>query len=191
MDTTNVQHSGAATSPSSHQGPGLLLGALVGLLLIVPLTAIMVVVTALLGTDFVPFNMFDWFVRIEPLGGFISFGKELMAGTLRLLPFGELSSNAKTVEQLMGVVGMIVTGIVVSAIFFAFMRSRGESSRSNLPGIILGLIVGVPVMLISLSVSFSSTTSPLVNEVSDSGRLRRLGCGDADGLRSPDSTSAS
>jgi DMSO/TMAO reductase YedYZ molybdopterin-dependent catalytic subunit len=144
--------------------PGLLLGGLVGLLLIVPVVAIFFLGDALLGLPFVPFDVFDWIARVLP-GEVITFGIDIMVGVIRAFNLGETSSAAKNAEHLMAVGGLIGTGVAAAAIFF-FVQNRTQQRASGaLPGWVLGLVVGIPLMLVSNSVNFTSTVGPLLRAV--------------------------
>ncbi len=154
--------------------PGAILGGLVGFLLTLPLTVVFFLVAALVGTSIVPYAMFDWTVQNFP-GALINFGKEIMIGILTTLSIGELSSTAKIAENLMGIIGMLATGVIAGAIFFAYMKSRDEAPRSKLPGVILGLILGIPVTLVTLQVYFTATAPAPVNVIVVAARFWRLG----------------
>jgi DMSO/TMAO reductase YedYZ molybdopterin-dependent catalytic subunit len=147
----------------SHK-PGLLLGALIGLILIVPVVAIFFLGDALLGLPFVPFDVFDWIARVLP-GEVITFGIDIIVKTIRTFNLGETSSTAKIAEHLMAIAGLIGTGVVAAAVFF-FVQNRVQRRNDGaLPGLILGLAVGIPVMLISNSVNFTSTVEPPLRSV--------------------------
>lgn len=145
------------------QKPTFLLGALVGLLLSAPLLAIFYLVAQAVGTPFVPFDVFDWVGRILP-GGLITFGIDLIVNTITTFNLGETSSAAKTAEQFLAITGLFVTGIAAGAILFEFLR-RTEVKQRYLPGLITGLIVGVPVMFISTSINKSATANMLVSAI--------------------------
>lgn len=159
MDTTHFQDQAAGSGQQTSSGmrPGAVLGALVGLLLTIPLAAVYFFFYAFAGTSFPPFSMFDWMVRVEGIGPLINFGKEVMISVLTTVQLGELSSVAKTAEQMMGVVGMLATGVLAGALFFAYLSSRDELPKSRIPGLVLGLILGIPVTLITMAVYFSAT----------------------------------
>ena len=159
MDTAKV--SSTSSAPRNHR-PGVLVGGLVGLLLTAALVAIFYVGDALVGTPFVPFDMLDWMARNLP-GGIITFGIDTTVSVIRTLQLGETDVAAKASEQFIALSGMMITGIVASAIFFFIMRQREHKSGSPLPGILLGLIVGVPVAVISLSVNFTALPPPVIN----------------------------
>jgi DMSO/TMAO reductase YedYZ molybdopterin-dependent catalytic subunit len=129
----------------------------VGLLITLPVVAIFYLGDALLGLPFVPFDVLDWMARNLP-GGVITFGIDTMVKIITTFGLGETSSAAKNGEHVMAITGLIVTGVVASAVFFFVMNRANRKDR--LPGLILGLVVGIPVMLISNAVNFTSTVDP-------------------------------
>ncbi len=144
--------------------PGFALGALIGLILIVPVVAIFFLGDALLGLPFVPFDVFDWIARVLP-GVVITFGIDIIVGIIRTFQLGETSSTAKIAEHLMAIGGLLATGVVAAAVFF-FVQNRAQRRNDGaMPGLILGLAVGIPVMLISTSVNFTSTVEPTLRAV--------------------------
>jgi DMSO/TMAO reductase YedYZ molybdopterin-dependent catalytic subunit len=92
----------------------------------------------------------------------VTFGIDRLIDVLVALDL-EVASVAKTAEHVMAVVGLWLTGAAAGAALFAVLR-RSESSKGGAdPGLILGLIVGVPVLLISLNVNRTATTSGFVS----------------------------
>lgn len=165
MDTTN-----ASLSPQYHadasRKPNLLIGALVGLLLTVPLVAVFYLAEAIFGLPFVPFDVFDWMARNLP-GGVISFGIDTMVSIIRGLNLGETSSTAKLGEHIMAIFGLIVTGAVGSVAYFAYVNQANKRDRNSLlvPGLILGLIIGIPVALITYTTNFTATANPIISVI--------------------------
>lgn len=138
-------------------------GALVGALLTAPLVAIFYLAAQLIGTPFAPFDVFDYVGRVLP-GGILTFGIDTIVGVIRTFNLGETSSAAKTAEQFLAVIGMVVTGIIVAGILYEVLR-RLETNKGYIPGLIAGLAVGVPVLFISRAVNQSASTSPLVSAI--------------------------
>ncbi len=143
--------------------PTIWTGALVGACLTAALIAVFYLVQQLVGTVFVPFDVFDWVGRVAP-GGLIRFGIETIVQIITSLKIGNLDSAAKTAEQTLAISGMFVTGVLVSAVLYAILP-RIKTSRVPLAGLIAGLIIGVPVMLISATVDINSTQSELINAI--------------------------
>ncbi len=162
METSMQQ--GVTAPQNLRRTPGILLGALIGLLLTAPLIAVFYLADAVIGTPFVPFDMLDWMARNLP-GGIITFGIDMMVNVITTFELGETSSAAKTSEQIIAVAGMLLTGVVASAAFFYVLNSRREKIEGPVPGLLLGLVIGIPVAIISTSVNFTATTPPLVNVI--------------------------
>jgi DMSO/TMAO reductase YedYZ molybdopterin-dependent catalytic subunit len=148
---------------NKQQKPTLLIGALVGLLLSLPLIAIFYLAFELAGTPFVPFDVFDWVARILP-GALIEFVISTMVSLITTFNLGETSSAAKTAEHIQAVGGLVITGIIAGAVLFEFLRRVEVKSRYR-PGLITGLAVGVPVMFISTSINKSASASMFVSGV--------------------------
>ncbi len=150
--------------PVASRKPNILTGVVVGLLLTVPLVIVFYLGDALLGLPFVPFDVLDWMARNLP-GGLLTFGIDTMVGIIRALNLGETSSTAKLGEHAMAIGGLIVTGVAVSAIYFGYMNSRAKNSNTLNAGLIAGLVIGIPVALISYTGNFTATANPILSVV--------------------------
>lgn len=154
-------------TPSQASGrsarPGILTGALVGLLLAAPLLALFYLGFALLDLPFVPFDVLDWAARALP-GGVITVGINAMVALIAAFQLGETSGAAKTIEHAMAIAGLALTAALGSAALFAARRGS-PPDRGWLPGALLGLLIGLPVALISGSVNFTSPADPLTRAV--------------------------
>jgi DMSO/TMAO reductase YedYZ molybdopterin-dependent catalytic subunit len=139
--------------------PSLPLGALVGLMLAPPLIGVFALGNALAGLAFAPFDLFDWTARTLP-GPLITFGIDTMVGIIRGLSLGPTDATAKLAEQAMAVGIAVGLSAVFGALFFALM-SRLSAKSAALPGLIAGAVVGVPLLLISLTVNPDSAAEPL------------------------------
>ena len=149
-------------------------GALVGGLVTAPLIGLMYLADKLLDLPFVPFAFFDWIARVTP-GPLITFGIDMMIESLLLFNLS-VAAAAKTSEQIAAVILVFVIGVVASAILFAVLRSRPPEPFGTggkwlasifsrpLPGLIVGLIVGLPLTIISLPMG-QSTMNPVVTFV--------------------------
>jgi DMSO/TMAO reductase YedYZ molybdopterin-dependent catalytic subunit len=100
------------------------------------------------GLPFVPFDVFDWLTRILP-GRLIAFGIGTMVSIIRAAHASSTSETAKLAEQLMAVVGCFVAGSIGGTVLFAVIRAGG-GRRGVALGLALGVLFGVPAMLISL-----------------------------------------
>lgn len=159
---------------------GFLIGALAGVLLTVPLVAFFWLGSVLAGLPFVPFDVFDGFARTLP-GPLITFGIDTMVSGIRAIGVGDISQAAKTAEQTLAVAGLLLTGTFAGGVLFAVRRSAGGPVRSAreaagsvrrflrsadaLAGLLLGVVIGVPVLLISLNVNVSATAGPVASTV--------------------------
>lgn len=140
--------------------PSLLLGALVGLLLAPPLIVVFAIGNALAGLAFAPFDLFDWTARTLP-GPVITFGIDSMVGIIRGLNLGPTDTTAKLAEQAMAIGVAVGLSAVFGALFFALMNRLGGKD-STLPGLIVGAVIGIPLLLVSLDVNPDSAADPLV-----------------------------
>jgi DMSO/TMAO reductase YedYZ molybdopterin-dependent catalytic subunit len=141
--------------------PGILAGLFVGLMLTLVLTMVFYLGWKLVGLPFVPFDIFDWVTRVLP-GQIIATGIDTMVKVIRSLNLGPTAATAKLAEQAMAVGGMVVAGMIVGAIFFAVERVLyGYSARAL--GLALGLVAGIPIMLLSQHLNKASEIPPLVN----------------------------
>jgi DMSO/TMAO reductase YedYZ molybdopterin-dependent catalytic subunit len=78
------------------------------------------------------------------------------------LHLGPTAETAKMAEQAMAIIGLFVTGLVVGTILFAVVRAVRGHYADGL-GLVFGLVVGLPVALISHSVGQTATTPPIAN----------------------------
>lgn len=162
MDTVNIPSS--TTTPTRGSKPGLVTGALVGLMLTIALVAIFYVANALVGTPFVPFDVLDWMTRNLP-GGLITFGIETIVNIITTFNLGNIDVIAKPIEQIvLGIGGMVITGTILSAVFFYLMNQRQRESSPQW-GYILGLVFGVPAAAVVLSVNFSARVDPTISAI--------------------------
>ncbi|WP_420640787.1 molybdopterin-dependent oxidoreductase [Candidatus Leptofilum sp.] len=134
-------------------------GALVGLLLTVALTAVHYLVSQLVGTAFLPFDFFNWMTRVLP-GDLITFGIDMMIDTMLALGLSVVDL-AKTAERASAVLQFVGMTLVLGAIIFGIWHLL-KLRRSRLAGLIVGAIVGLPLLTISQSVA-QLDVPPLVN----------------------------
>jgi len=115
------------------------------------------------GLPFVPFDAFDWLTRVLP-GRVLGFGIGIMVHAIRSLHLGPTSETAKTVEHAIAITGLFVMGIVGEAILFSILRTRRKVHPVFL-GLVLGIVVAVPAMLISTQASDTATVDPWLRAV--------------------------
>jgi DMSO/TMAO reductase YedYZ molybdopterin-dependent catalytic subunit len=145
----------------TQDSPGILIGSLVGAMATVALISVFYAGWRLVDLPFVPFDVFDWMTRILP-GPVIEFVIGAMVTAIRGLHLGPISVAAKLIEQAMGIVGLFVTGVVAGASLFAIVRALGVRFAYRL-GLLLGLLAGIPSILISLSFGRTAASPPVVN----------------------------
>ncbi len=139
--------------------PGILNGALFGILLTVPMIMIFYLGWKAAGLPFVPFDLFDWISRRLP-GAVITFGIETMVGIIRGLNLGSTAVVAKTAEQLMGVVQFLIGGIIAGMLVNIVLRSLKDSSVQI--AVLIGGILSIPIEIISLTHNQTSSVSLFV-----------------------------
>jgi DMSO/TMAO reductase YedYZ molybdopterin-dependent catalytic subunit len=123
-------------------------GLLAGLLATSPLLALFYLAHHIAGLPLVPFDIFDWLTRVLP-GGILTFGIDSLVKLVSALHLKNTSGSAKTAEQSLAMLIVLLAGIIAAAVFFA-VRKR---TPGRVPGITLGLIAGIPAALISYSMS--------------------------------------
>ena len=131
------------------------LGALVGGLLIVPTVAVMYLADNWLNFSFAPYDIFDWIARILP-GAVVTFGIDLMIDSLQMLGLN-VADTAKTAEQIQAVLAFAIAGVGASIIVYSFVGRRAAGSGPRL-GLLVGAILGLPIAMISASISQVSTS---------------------------------
>src|SRR5215470_13435741 len=115
------------------------------------------------GLPFVPFDVFDWLTRVLP-GRLIAFGIGTMVSVIGLLHLGPTSDIAKLAEQVMAIAAVFIAAVVGGVILFIVLRA--EHTRSAVtPGLLLGVVLGVPAMLVSLHASGTSSVGPVIASV--------------------------
>ncbi|WP_420629023.1 molybdopterin-dependent oxidoreductase [Candidatus Leptofilum sp.] len=134
-------------------------GALVGLLLTAAVTAVHYLAAQLVGTAFIPFDFFNWMTRVLP-GDLITFGIDMMIDTMLALGLSVVDL-AKTAERVSAVLQFVGMTVVLGAIIFAIWHLL-KLRRPRLAGLIVGAIVGLPLLTISQSVA-QLDVPPLIN----------------------------
>jgi DMSO/TMAO reductase YedYZ molybdopterin-dependent catalytic subunit len=139
-------------------GAGVFQGLLVSALVAMALLGTLFFGWRVAGLPFVPFDVFDWLTRLLP-GRLIAFGIGTMVSVIRALHLGPTSETAKLAEQLMSIAALLVTGVAGGAILFVILRADRE--RYGVPlGMALGIVLGLPAMLVSLHASETSGVGP-------------------------------
>ncbi len=115
------------------------------------------------GLPFVPFDVFDRLTRVLP-GRVIAFGIGTMVTVIRALNLGPTAETAKTAEQAMAVSGFFITGVIGGVVLFAILRTMRRAHAVSL-GLMLGIVLGVPAMLISVYESQTASVGPVARMV--------------------------
>ena len=141
--------------------PGLLMGAFIGGLLMIPIIALSFLGQQIAGFPFVPSILFA-FGRDNAPGEFVPRVIQLMSNTIISLNIGRVDVVAKQVEFFLEWTTLLVLGIVAGAIFFAVMRRMQQVRNESYPGIGLGLIVAVIVLAMMATLPYISSADPAV-----------------------------
>lgn len=134
-------------------------GALMGVLLTAPLMALFYLADQAAGLPLVMYDLFDWLTRTIP-GEIIPRVIEVMVDIIRGLNLGETSSTAKTIENALAMVTFLGGGVVAGAILFVILPRydiRLKDSAQYVPGLAAGVIMGLPMILISRDVNVTAT----------------------------------
>ena len=134
-------------------------GTLAGGLLTAPLMGIMYLFDEMLGLPFVPFDLFDWMTRVLP-GPIVTFGIDLMIDILRQIGVS-VADTAKTAERVIAVLQFFALGAVAAGLFFAFVSYRGLRPGLS-AGIVVGALVGLPLVAMSIDIGGSDVEPTLV-----------------------------
>jgi len=139
--------------------PLLFLGALIGGLTSLPLIGLAYLGEQAVQLPFVPFNLFDWLARVLP-GSVIRTGIDSIVRIITLLGLGPISSTAKSIEHLEGVMLVIIggglTGLVMALVI---QHSKWQGSSVGLGG---GLAVFLFIATVEVSLKTPLGTNPTV-----------------------------
>jgi DMSO/TMAO reductase YedYZ molybdopterin-dependent catalytic subunit len=142
---------------------GMLTGVLAASLVTMALIGTLFFGWSVAGLPFVPFDVFDWLTRVLP-GRLIAFGIGTMVFVIRTLNLGPTSDIAKLAEQVMAITAVFIAGVVGGTALFVVLRAERIRSRA-VAGLLLGIIFGVPAMLVSLHASETSSVGPVTGSV--------------------------
>ncbi|HZD10088.1 MAG TPA: molybdopterin-dependent oxidoreductase [Candidatus Binatia bacterium] len=134
-------------------------GAVIGAMLTAPLVALTYLGNRLVGLPFIPFDLFDWVTRVLP-GPIVTFGIDTMIDTMRLLGI-DVADTAKTAEQMSALLQFLVLGVVAGAVF-ALLVARRDLLSNRSTGVVMGALLGLPLIAISTMIS-QSPLNPLLN----------------------------
>ncbi len=122
-------------------------GTLIGAVLTAPLIALLRLGNQLFGLPFVPFDVFNWMVRVLP-GGIITFGIDTMIDLLLLFNIN-VANTAKTAEQIIAIGQFFIGGVLAGIIFFTVIKTR-KIPPDRVAGLAIGALFGFPLIAISI-----------------------------------------
>ena len=143
--------------------PGIVGGLCVAAMLTAALIGIFFLAWRAAGLPFVPFDTFDWQTRVLP-GRILAFGIGSMVSVIRALKLGPIATTAKTAEQAMAIVGLFMVGVIGGVIVFLILRAA-RRVHGFAVGLVLGLLLGIPAVLITLHGSETTSVGPWVGAV--------------------------
>jgi hypothetical protein len=141
--------------------PGLLMGAFIGGLLMIPVVALSFLGQQFAGFPFIPNILFS-FGRDNAPGELVPRVIQFMSNTIISLNIGRVDVVAKQVEFFLEWTTLLVLGIVAGAIFFVALRRMQKPRNDSFPGIGLGLMVAVIVLGMMATLPYISNADPAV-----------------------------
>src|SRR5215469_5549657 len=129
----------------------------------VALIAVLFFAWKVAGLPFVPFDAFDALTRVLP-GRLIAFGIGTMVTVIRGLNLGPTAETAKAAEQLMAVSIFFLITVTGGMVLLAIVRAMRRVPAVSL-GLMLGIVLGVPAMLISVYGSQTASVGPVARMV--------------------------
>jgi len=145
------------------RGQRIWFGALIGLILAIPLAAVFLAGHRRLGLPFLPFDLFDWATRHLP-GRVLAFGIGSMVRAIRWLHIGDTATTAKRAEQAVAVLGFLIAGMAVGAAFFVAARPL-RRRMASIAGLATGGVLGVLSAMASRGAETTPTAHPIANTV--------------------------
>lgn len=134
--------------PSSQHNASWWAGAALGALTTAALAGLLALAEPVLGTPFLPFDIFDSMARTLP-GGLIRFVIASMVAVIqilqRVLPVGDTSTAAKLAEQTIAVVQFIIAGALFG-VLLAWLQPRVRTLRPA------GMVGGLLLLALTLAV---------------------------------------
>jgi DMSO/TMAO reductase YedYZ molybdopterin-dependent catalytic subunit len=129
----------------------LLLGILLGVYTGLTVVALLYLGERIAGLPFVPFDIFDWMARVLP-GGLVITTIELIVKVIGSLNLGPTASTAKTIEQAIAIIQLVIGGAVLGALL-AYLGRR-KPARLDSYGLISGLILWAVTLAIEFAAGF-------------------------------------
>jgi len=141
-------------------------GALVGGLFTLAAISLFFLGQGVAGLPFVPFDTFDWLVRVLP-GSLVTTSIDAMVSAIRSLGIEEISGTAKLLEQAVAVGVTLLAGAVLGALAFRVMSRLERPGRGPVRpmalGAGLGLLAGIAAVLVSFDVNRTATAGPVAS----------------------------
>ena len=131
----------------------VLLGALLGALTGLPLMALSYLAQQVANLPFLPFLQFEWLARTLP-GAAITAGIDAMVGAIVALGLGPIDVVAKTVEQLAGMLLVVVQAAIIGALMAWILHRRNWSGRTV--GAVFGIVAAIGFLAMELTVGPSA-----------------------------------
>lgn len=141
--------------------PGILIGAFIGGLLMIPVIAVSFLGQQIAGFPFIPTILFG-FGRDNAPGELVPRTIQIMSDAIISLNIGRVDVVAKQVEFFLEWTTLLVLGIVAGAIFFGVMSRIQKARNDMVPGIGLGVIVALIVLGMMATLPYISSADPAV-----------------------------
>lgn len=125
----------------------ILTGALLGGVLTLPLMALSYLGSTLADLPFFPAFIFA-FLRDTAPGEVVPRTVQVMSSIITGLNLGRVDTVAKTAEEIISLMIVVVIGLVVGAIAFAIFNAALSRRADALAGLILGAVLGLVMILI-------------------------------------------
>lgn len=140
--------------------PTFLIAAALSLLWGAALTAVLYLADQIADLSFAPYILFDWVATILP-GDVITKVIDTMVEVIERGDLGETSSTAKTIEHISGIGLFLGLATAAGIGLAALLRRRDRPAQGAWrygPGLALGLIAAVPLILIAHDVLYAGDT---------------------------------
>ncbi len=121
--------------------PSFLISALLGGLTALPMMALSYLGNQAADLPFVPFDLFDWLARVLP-GRIVNFGIDAEVSVITTLGLGPIDAVAKRLEQLQGIVIVIVGGVALGLLHALLLRRTAWARE------IIGVLLGGTSLLL-------------------------------------------
>ena len=135
------------------------IGALFGAISALAVTGLTYLGQWIASLPFVPFDVFDWLTRALP-GGVITFMIDTMVMVISGLGLGPTSAVAKSIEQTTAILLFFLAGAVFGAVLAAV--GRRNPARLTIYGVIAGVILFIPVLLIELKMGLPNFWASII-----------------------------